>query len=127
MIVPMLGREALLQWRTLRSVLNTSLFFVVVLLLFPMGFEANPVLLKQILPGLVWIAALFAFLLSAEHVFYQDYEDGVLTQWVLSDQPMHVRVRVKLLLHWISLVCPLLLCCFLIALCFWVLRSTSSR
>ena len=118
MIMDLIGREILLQWRVLRGVLNASLFFLVVLLLFPLGFEANPALLKKILPGLVWIAALFAFLLSAEHLFYQEYEDGVLAQWVLSDKPMHVRVRVKLLVHWMSLILPLMLACFLIALCF---------
>lgn len=118
MIKHMIGREVLLQWRALRSVLNASLFFLIVLLLFPLSFEANPALLKSMLPGLVWIAILFAFLLSAEHIFYQEYEEGVLAQWVLSDLPMHMRVRVKVLVHWASLMLVLLLSCFLIAICF---------
>jgi heme exporter protein B len=111
-------REILLQWRSLRSVVNASLFFLMVLLLFPLGFEANPHLLKKILPGLIWIAALFAFFLSAEGVFQQENEDGVLEQWLLSDAPMHMRIRVKLFVHWVSLIIPIIGLCFLVALLF---------
>jgi heme exporter protein B len=114
----MFKREALLQWRALRGVVNASLFFLMVLFLFPLGFEANPSLLKKILPGLVWIAALFAFVLSAEGVFQSENEDGVLEQWLLSAQPMHTRIRVKLFVHWLSLILSLMILCVLIALLF---------
>jgi heme exporter protein B len=114
----MMAREVVLQWRALRSVVNASLFFLMVLLLFPLSFEANPNLLKKILPGLVWIAALFAFFLSADSVFQEESEEGVLEQWLLSTVPMYTRIRVKLIIHWFSHVIPLLLLCFLIALLF---------
>ncbi len=113
-----IGREVILQWRALRSVVNASLFFLMVLLLFPLSFEADPVLLKKILPGLVWIAALFALFLSADTVFQEENETGVLEQWLLSSVPMHTRIRVKLLVHWLSHIIPLLLLCFLIAVLF---------
>ncbi|MDX2346764.1 MAG: heme exporter protein CcmB [Legionella sp.] len=114
----MLSREILLQYRALRSVVNASLFFMMVLFLFPLSFEANPSLLKKILPGLVWIAALFAFFLSAEGVFQQENEDGVLEQWLLSSQPMHTRIRIKLLVSWFFYLVPIVCLCFLIALLF---------
>ncbi|MCH9757301.1 MAG: heme exporter protein CcmB [Gammaproteobacteria bacterium] len=117
-IKQIIARETVLQWRARRGIVNASLFFLMVLLLFPLGFEANPLLLKKILPGLVWIAALFAFFLSAEGVFQEESEDGVLEQWLLSSVSMHTRIRVKLLIHWLSYVIPLLLLCFLIALLF---------
>ncbi len=111
-------REVLLQWRTLRSVINASLFFVMVLLLFPLGFEANVSLLQKVLPGLVWIAALFAFFLSAEGVFQEEYEVGVLEQWLISSKPLHTRIRVKLLVHWLTHILPLLLLCCVVAIVF---------
>jgi heme exporter protein B len=117
-LIQLFKREILLQRRALRSVVNASLFFLMVLLLFPLGFEANPQFLKKILPGLIWIAALFAFFLSAEGVFQQENENDVLEQWLLSSVPMHIRIRVKLLVHWMSLVIPLIGLCFLIALLF---------
>ncbi len=113
-----IAREVVLQKRALRTVMNAGLFFVMVLLLFPLGFEASPLLLKKILPGLIWIAALFAFLLSAESVFQQESEDGVLEQWILSRVAMHTRIRTKLIVHWVSLMMPLVSLCFLIALLF---------
>ena len=113
-----LMREVLLQSRTLRLVLNASLFFLMVLLLFPLGFESNPLFLKKILPGLVWIAALFAFLLSAEGAFFLESEAGVLEQWLLSSVPMHTRVRIKLLVQWFSLILPLIMLSFVIAILF---------
>lgn len=111
-------REFILQARALRGVLNAALFFLMVLLLFPLGFEADPGLLKKILPGLIWIAILFAFFLSAEGVFQQENEDAVLEQWLLSSIPMHLRIRIKLFVHWISLMVPMIALCFLIALLF---------
>jgi heme exporter protein B len=119
----MAQREGVLQWRALRSVLNASLFFLMVLLLFPLCFPADPMFLKKLLPGLVWVAALFAFFLSAEGVFYHEAEDGVLEQWLLSPEPMHHRIRVKLGIHWLSNLLPLLVLCPLIMILFnlaWV-------
>ncbi|MDF1646136.1 MAG: heme exporter protein CcmB [Legionellaceae bacterium] len=117
-----IGREVILQGRALRSVVNASLFFLMVLLLFPLSFEANPSLLKKILPGLVWIAALFALFLSADSVFQEENESGVLEQWLLSSMPMHTRIRIKLLIHWLSHIISFLLLCFLIALLFDLTR-----
>ncbi|MCH9689954.1 MAG: heme exporter protein CcmB [Gammaproteobacteria bacterium] len=113
-----IAREVILQWRTLRRIVNAGLFFLMVLVLFPLGFEANPILLKKILPGLVWIAALFSFFLGAEAIFQQENEDGVLEQWLLSAVPMHMRIRIKLCIHWLSLIIFLMCVCFLIALLF---------
>jgi heme exporter protein B len=111
-------REVTLQFRSLRGVVNASLFFLMVLLLFPLSFPADPVFLKRVLPGLVWIAALFAFFLSADGLFQHEDEDGVLEQWLLSSYLMHHRIRIKLWVHWVLHMLPLLVLCPLVALVF---------
>ncbi len=111
-------REIILQKRQLRSTMNACLFFLMVVMLFPLSFPSDPVFLRKVLPGLVWIAVLYAFFLSAEHLFQQEYENGVLEQWLLSDHPMHVRVRMKLFVHWFTHLVPLILFCPVIALLF---------
>ncbi len=114
----MILREVLLQQRAFRSVVNACLFFLMVVLLLPLGFEADIRLLQHILPGLVWIAALFAFFLSAEGIFREESDAGVLEQWLLASIPMHARIRIKLLVQWVSYLIPLLLLCALIAVLF---------
>ncbi|MDF1684369.1 MAG: heme exporter protein CcmB [Legionellaceae bacterium] len=111
-------REITLQQRQLRGTLNACLFFFMVVMLFPLSFPSDPVFLRKLLPGLVWIAVLFAFFLSAEHLFQQEDEDGVLEQWLLSPEPMHVRVRIKLLVHWLTNLVPLVLFCPVLTILF---------
>jgi len=111
-------REMILQKRQLRGTLNACLFFLMVVILFPLSFPSDPVFLRKLLPGLVWIAVLFAFFLSAEHLFLQEDEDGVLEQWLISDKPMQVRVRIKLFVHWLTHLVPLVLFCPILAILF---------
>lgn len=118
MIKQMIQREVVLQTRALQRVMNASLFFLMVLLLFPLGFEADPLLLKKILPGLVWIAALFAFFLSADSLFQAESEDGVLEQWLISPVALHTRIRIKLLVHWLVYSLPMVCLCFMIGFVF---------
>jgi len=111
-------REITLQKRQLRSTVNACLFFFMVVMLFPLSFPSDPVFLRKLLPGLVWIAVLFAFFLSAEHLFQQENEHGVLEQWLLSHEPMQVRVRMKLMIHWLANLVPLVFFCPILALLF---------
>lgn len=111
-------REITLQKRQLRGTVNACLFFFMVVMLFPLSFPSDLVFLRKLLPGLVWIAVLFSFFLSAEHVFQQEYEDGVLEQWLLSDEPMQVRVRIKLVVHWLTNLAPLILFCPILTILF---------
>lgn len=108
-ITQMFRREIMLQWRMRRGVINASLFFLMIMVLFPLGFESDVMLLKKILPGLVWIAALFAFFLSSEVLFQHEYEDGVLLLWLIDKYPMQLRIRIKLVVYWVVYCIPLLL------------------
>ena len=94
--------------------MNPLIFFLIVASLFPIGVSPEPNFLSQLAPGLVWVAALLATLLSMETLFKSDYEDGSLEQLLLSPQPVFLVVLSKVLAHWLlsglalTLVAPLL-------------------
>jgi heme exporter protein B len=84
------------------------LFFVVVLVLVPLGVGPEPQLLARIAPGLVWIAALLAVLLSLERMFQSEFEDGSLDQLALSALPLEAVVLAKVTAGWLTTGLPLL-------------------
>jgi heme exporter protein B len=84
------------------------LFFVLVTSLFPLGIGADPKLLQAVGPGIIWVAALLAALLSLEGIFRSDFEDGTLEQFLLSSHPVSVLVIAKVLAHWLITGLPLL-------------------
>src|SRR3546814_8623511 len=61
---------------------------------------SSDLLLQTISPGLVWVAALLAVLLSLDGLFRSDFEDGSLEQWVVSPHPLALLVLAKVLAHW---------------------------
>ena len=113
-----LTRERLMHGRQLRMIVNSSLFFLMIMVFFPLTMPPDPVLLRTLLPGLVWIAVLLAILLSSERLFQQDYDDGVIEQWLVSGYPLSLFIMAKVLLHWISTLLPILLFCPILALLF---------
>jgi len=81
---------------------------VLVTSLFPLGIGADPKLLQAVGPGVIWVAALLAALLSLEGIFRSDFEDGTLEQFLLSSHPVSVLVIAKVLAHWLITGLPLL-------------------
>jgi heme exporter protein B len=88
---------------------NPLLFFVLVTSLFPLAVGSQPKLLALMAPGVVWVAALLAALLSLDTIFRSDFEDGTLEQLLLSAHPVSVLVIAKVLAHWLITGLPLLL------------------
>jgi heme exporter protein B len=111
-------RELLLQSRQIHHVVNFCLFFLMVLLLFPLTLKPDSQILHLILPGLVWVSLLLSLLLCAERMFLQDYEHGVIEQWLTSGQSLSILVAAKVWAHWLLHIAPILLFCPLIALIF---------
>lgn len=93
-------------------------FFILSSILFPLGIGAEPDLLKQIAPGVVWACALFAAMLSLDRLFQADYEDGSLDLMHLSPLPLESVVLVKALVHWATTGLPLIAISPLIAILF---------
>ena len=101
-----LRRDLLLAWRGRADVLVTLAFFIIVVCLFPFGVGAEPNQLRAIAPGVLWVAALLACLLSLHRLFAQDYADGTLEQLLLSREPAALWVMAKVLAFWISTGLP---------------------
>lgn len=109
MFAALLRRDLLLAWRSRADVLVSLTFFIIVACLFPFGVGSDKELLVRIGPGVLWVAALLSVLLSLNRLFAQDYADGTLEQWLLSDTPAPLWVAAKILAHWISTGLPLVL------------------
>ncbi len=80
--------------------------------------SSDVTLLRTIAPGLIWIAMLLALFLSAERLFQQDYDDGVVEQWLVSGYPISLLVTAKMLLHWLLTLVPMLVFCPFLAILF---------
>ncbi len=104
-----LKRELTLAFRHRGELINPLMFFVIVITLFPLGIGPELNTLQRISPGIIWVAALLATLLSLDTVFRSDFEDGSLEQMVLSPQPLPLIVVAKLAAHWMLTGLPLIL------------------
>ncbi|MDO8933382.1 MAG: heme exporter protein CcmB, partial [Rhodocyclaceae bacterium] len=91
------------------EVLTALFFFVIVTSLFPLGIGPEPVLLKKIAPGVLWVAALLATMLGLNRLFAADHADGTLEQMVLSPTPLGLLVGGKIAAHWLLSGLPLVL------------------
>ncbi len=112
----LLKRDLLLAVRRRSELANPILFFVLITTLFPLGIGADAKLLQSIAPGIIWVAALLAALLSLDHLFRSDFEDGTLEQLLLSAHPVSLLVITKVLAHWLITGLPLLIVSPLLAL-----------
>ncbi len=109
-------RELLLAWKRPGDVLNPLFFFAMVCTLFPLAIGPSPAQLAFIGPGVLWVAALLASLLSLNSLFLSDYEDGSLEQLLVSAQPLPVLAIGKTLAHWVISGLPLVLISPLLAM-----------
>lgn len=100
-------RELLLAWRRPAEIINPLFFFVMVVALFPLGVSPRPELLATLAPGVVWVAALLAVLLSVDGLFRADHDSGALEQLLTAPQSLYVPVLAKLAAHWMLTGLPL--------------------
>ena len=84
-------------------------FFLLVAVLVPLGVGPEPALLARIAPGILWVGALLACLLSLDRIFALDHEDGSLDLLATAPMPLEGAVAVKALAHWITTGLPLIL------------------
>lgn len=93
-------------------------FFVLVASLFPLAIGPEPELLRRIAPGVAWVTALLASMLSLGRLFADDLSDGTLEHLLLSPTPLALLVLGKALVHWLTSGLPLALVSPLVALQF---------
>ena len=82
-------------------------FFLLAVILFPFGVGPEPEILQRIAPGIIWVMALLAALLSLERLFQSDYEDGSLEALALMPLPLELQVLAKAFAHWLTTGLPL--------------------
>lgn len=82
-------------------------FFLIVVVLVPFGVGPDTALLAKIAPGILWLGALLACLLSLDRIFALDWEDGSLDLLATSPLPMEGIVSIKALAHWLTTGVPL--------------------
>ena len=104
-----LGRELLVLWRSPAEIINPLFFFVTVISLFPLAISPKPELLATVAPGVLWVAALLAVMLSLDGLFRRDQESGVLDMLLTAPVIPVVPVLAKLLAHWLLTGLPLVL------------------
>jgi len=109
MLLATIQRTLRVSFRQPSELLNPLFFFVLVIALFPLGIGPSEKTLALIAPGIIWVAALLATLLSMESLFRSDLDDGSLDQMLVSPQPLIVVVTGKVIAHWLATSLPLVL------------------
>lgn len=109
MFMWIIKRDLLLAVRRQSDVLITLFFFIIVVSLFPLSVGPEMNLLRTMAPGVVWVAALLASMLSLGRMFSNDYLDGTLEQMLLSPQSLSILVLGKAFAHWLVSGVPLVL------------------
>ena len=108
-MLAVLRREVSLALRQKGEVLTPLVFFVVIASLFPLGVGPESALLLRMAPGVLWVSALLAAMLSLQRLFATDYADGSLEQMVLSPMPLPMLAAAKALSHFLLSGLPLVL------------------
>ena len=104
-----LRRQLLVAYRRPVEVLNPLMFFLLVVMLFPLGVGPDPQQLQKFAPGILWIVALLATMMAAEGMFRGDWEDGSLELLLLSPQPLFLSSLTYVIAHWLVTGLPLTL------------------
>jgi len=108
-LIAVIRRDLKLAARRKGDWLTSQFFFVMVVSMFPLGIGPDPVILSKVAPGVVWVAALLASLLSLSRLYADDHRDGSLEQMLLSPNPPVLLALGKALAHWLIYGIPLLL------------------
>lgn len=105
----LIKRDLILAYRRRGEASNALIFFGLVVLLFPIGIGASEKLLSEVAPGLIWIAALLATMMSLDNLFKEDFQDGTLEQWALSEHSLVSFAWARLFSHWVITALPLII------------------
>lgn len=90
-----LKRQGAVQW------LYPLVLFLLIITLFPLAIGAEPTTLLRLATSAVWIAVLLSLVMGIEELFRPDFDNGTLTELVVSNSPLVAWVAVRLLVHWL--------------------------
>lgn len=104
-----LKKEIIIGFRNRGDLANPLIFFLCIIVFVPLGISPDGKVLAGLAPGMIWIVALLATLLSLDRLFQSDFEDGSLEQTLVSGQSLYWVVIAKVLVHWFMTGLPLTL------------------
>ena len=104
-----LRRDLLLAYRRRGEAASPLIFFIMVSTLIPLGITPESARLAEIAPGIIWVMALLATLLSIDGIFANDYQDGSLEQLLISPHLLAMPILGKTAAHWMVTGLPLTL------------------
>jgi len=116
MLIKMATTELKLLYRRRQELVNPLVFFLMVCTLFPLAVSPDSEQLKLIAPGVIWVSALLASLLSLDLLFRHDFDDGSLEQSLFSHQPLYLLTLIKVGCYWLVSGLPLVVISPLLAL-----------
>ena len=125
-LMVVLRRDLRVALRRRSDTFSTLIFFVMVVSLFPLGVGPEPQLLRTMAPGVLWVAAMLASMLSLPRLFADDHSDGTLEQMLLSTHPLALMVLGKTLAHWLGSGLPLVVLSPVLALQFDMSASATA-
>jgi len=102
-------RDLKLAFRHKGEMMNPLVFFLIAISLVPLALGPEPALLMRIAPGILWVMALLATLLSLDNLFRSDFDDGTLEQLLISPHPLYWSVLAKIFAYWLATGLPLML------------------
>lgn len=109
MFFRLLSLELRSAFRRRSELVNPLIFFLMVCALFPLAITPAQEQLQEIAPGVIWVAAVLATLLSLDMLFRHDFEEGTLEQLMFSNQPLYLLVLIRVLAYWMLAGLPLVL------------------
>ena len=105
----LLAHDLRLALRQASDGLTVLTFFLLAVSLFPLGVGPEPDLLERIAPGILWVGALLAALLSLDRLYQGDLDDGTLDLLLTSHALLPVLALARTLAHWLTTGLPLCL------------------
>jgi heme exporter protein B len=102
-------RDLILVFRHKSDIFNPLVFFLIAISMIPLGLGPEKALLMRIAPGIIWVMALLATLLSLDNLFRSDFDDGSLEQLLIAPYSLFFSVLAKVLVHWLATGLPLTL------------------
>ena len=104
-----LKRDLFFGLRRSGELVNSLIFFLIVVTMFPFALGTESALLRDIYPGVIWVAALLSVTMSLDRMFNSDFEDGTLEQMLLSQHPTTFIAMAKIVAHWLLTGVPLII------------------
>ena len=104
-----LKRDLTLVFRNLGDMVNPLVFFLIAITMIPLALGPEKAVLMRIAPGIIWLMALLATLLSLDSLFRSDFDDGSLEQLLISPDSLSLAVIAKVIVHWLATGLPLTL------------------